>query len=164
MNTDVHFSSKSNEWATPQATFDELNREFGFTLDAAATPENAKCGRYFTQEDNALLQDWGKEIVFLNPPYSRQLCGPFIRKAYEASLSGATVVLIIPARTDTRAWHEFIFPFAEIRFLKGRLYFGDGLGRAPFPSAVVIFRPSDKVAPRADHTLGGLFAEATQTP
>ena len=136
---DVHYSSKTNEWSTPQAFFDELNKEFNFTLDPCATSENAKCNKYFTVEDDGLKQDWSNDVVFMNPPYGREI-KHWVQKAYEESLKGATVVCLIPARTDTRYWHEYIFGKArEIRFVKGRLKFGDGRGSAPFPSAVVVF-------------------------
>ena len=135
----VHFMSKSNEWATPQQTFDELNEEFGFTLDPCATHYNYKCDKYFTIESNGLRQDWSNEIVFMNPPYGRGI-SKWIKKAYEESLKGALVVCLIPARTDTIYWHEYIFPYAEVRFIKGRLKFGNSKHNAPFPSAVVIFK------------------------
>lgn len=132
-------SQKSDEWATPQATFDALNREFRFTLDAAASSENAKCPRFFTQADNGLIQDWSGETVWCNPPYSQ--LAAWIRKAYEESRRGASVVLLIPARTDTRAWHDYIMPHATVRFIRGRLKFGTAKSSAPFPSAIVIFSP-----------------------
>ncbi|MCD8905911.1 phage N-6-adenine-methyltransferase [Staphylococcus chromogenes] len=141
----VHFSSKTNEWATPQYLFDELNKEFNFTLDPCATRENAKCNQYFTVKENGLMQDWSKDVVFMNPPYGREI-KYWIKKAYEESLEGATVVCLIPARTDTTYWHEYIFNNAhEIRFLKGRLKFGDSNNSAPFPSAVVIYKKGDRL-------------------
>src|SRR5690625_1469341 len=135
---DVHYSSASNEWSTPQCFFDRLDSEFRFTLDPCSDGDNAKCLRYFTQEDDGLAQDWGSEIVFMNPPYGRVI-GEWIQKAYEESQVGATVVALIPARTDTRYWHEYVMKAREIRLIKGRLRFGDGRNSAPFPSAVVIF-------------------------
>lgn len=136
----VHFSSKSNEWYTPQYLFDELNEEFNFTLDPCATHENAKCDKYFTIEENGLMQDWHNDVVFMNPPYGREI-KHWIKKAYEESLKGATVVCLIPARTDTTYWHEYIFNKAhDIRFLKGRLKFGGGKNSAPFPSAIVVYK------------------------
>lgn len=135
----VHFSSKSNEWTTPQYLFDELNEEFNFTLDPCATDENAKCSKYFTIEDDGLSKDWSNDVVFMNPPYGRGI-KKWIKKAYEESLNGATVVCLIPARTDTTYWHDFIFDKADdIKFLKGRLKFGNGKNSAPFPSAIVIY-------------------------
>lgn len=144
----VHYSSKSNEWATPQCFYDRLEREFNFTLDPCSDGENAKCERFFTIEDDGLSQSWEGETVFMNPPYSREI-PKWIEKAYLSSLlEGATVVCLIPSRTDTRYWHDFIFPGAdEIRFIKGRLKFGDGSNSAPFPSALVIFRPGSDGPP-----------------
>lgn len=136
----VHFSSKSNEWTTPQHLFDELNQEFNFTLDPCATEENAKCSKHFTIEDDGLSKDWSNDVVFMNPPYGREI-KKWIKKAYEESLNGATVVCLIPARTDTMYWHDFIFDKADdIRFLKGRLKFGNGKNSASFPSAIVVYK------------------------
>lgn len=138
----VHFSSKSNEWTTPQHLFDELNQEFNFTLDPCATEENAKCSKHkhFTIEDDGLSKDWSNDVVFMNPPYGREI-KKWIKKAYEESLNGATVVCLIPRRTDTMYWHDFIFDKADdIRFLKGRLKFGNGKNSAPFPSAIVVYK------------------------
>ena len=137
---DVHYSSKTNEWSTPQAFFDELNKEFNFTLDPCATSENAKCTKYFTVEDDGLKQDWSNDIVFMNPPYGREI-KYWVQKAYEESLKGATVVCLIPARTDTAYWHNYIFGKADdIRFIKGRLKFGGSKNPAPFPSAIIIYK------------------------
>ena len=136
----VHYSSKSNEWSTPQYLFDKLDREFSFTLDPCATDGNAKCDKYFTVDDDGLIQDWSNDIVFMNPPYGREI-KHWVQKAYEESLKGATVVCLIPARTDTIYWHDYIFGKAsDIRFLRGRLKFGDSKNSAPFPSAVIIYK------------------------
>ena len=136
---DVHFSSKTDLWATPQNFFDRLDSEFNFTLDPCSDGNNNKCKRYFTKEDDGLVQDWSGEAVFMNPPYGRVI-GDWIKKAYKESLNGATVVCLIPSRTDTKYWHEYVMKAEEIRFVKGRLKFGDSSNSAPFPSAVVIFR------------------------
>ena len=137
---DVHYSSKTNEWSTPQDFFDELDKEFNFTLDPCATSENAKCTKYFTVEDDGLKQDWSKDVVFMNPPYGREI-KYWVQKAYEESLKGATVVCLIPARTDTAYWHNYIFGKADdIRFIKGRLKFGGSKNPAPFPSAIIIYK------------------------
>ena len=136
---DVHFSSKTDLWATPQNFFDRLDSEFNFTLDPCSDGNNNKCKRYFTKEDDGLVQDWSGESVFMNPPYGRVI-GDWIKKAYKESLKGATVVCLIPSRTDTKYWHEYVMKAEEIRFVKGRLKFGDSSNSAPFPSAVVIFR------------------------
>lgn len=135
----VHFSSETDDWATPAAFFDRLDTEFNFTLDPCASVDNAKCGRYFTKEDDGLSQDWSGETVFMNPPYGRAISN-WLRKAYEESQEGTTVVALIPSRTDTRYWHDYVMKATEIRFVKGRLKFGDGRNSAPFPSAVVIWR------------------------
>src|SRR5215207_7216592 len=100
MAMEVHYSSKSNEWGTPRDLFDALNGEFNFTLDPCATPENAKCEKFFTKETDGLSQCWCGQSVFMNPPYGREI-GKWVRKAFESSLKGATVVCLIPARTDT---------------------------------------------------------------
>ena len=135
---DVHYSSKTDNWATPQTFFDRLNTEFKFTLDPCADKDNAKCGKYYTADDDGLSQDWAGERVFMNPPYGRAI-SDWVRKAYEESTKGALVVALIPARTDTRYWHDYVMRAKEIRLVKGRLKFGDGRNSAPFPSAVVIW-------------------------
>lgn len=134
------FSSKTDLWATPQDFFDKLNEEFQFDLDVCALPDNAKCERYFTPEMNGLLQPWSGK-VWCNPPYGREI-GMWIARAYTATKLGYAdvVVMLLPARTDTRWFHDFIFQKAEIRFVKGRLKFGDSKNSAPFPSMVVVFR------------------------
>ncbi|MBN1581449.1 MAG: adenine methyltransferase [Anaerolineae bacterium] len=137
----VHYSSKSNEWATPQSLFDRLADMFGpFTLDPCATPENARCERFFTIDDDGLAQAWSGETVFMNPPYGRVI-GRWIGKAYRESLGGATVVCLIPARSDTSYWHDYVMKADEIILLRGRIRFVGGTSCAPFPSAVVVFRP-----------------------
>jgi len=134
------YSSSSPEWATPQWLFDGLNEEFGpFDLDPCATPENAKCPRFFTKEQDGLLYDWeGK--VFMNPPYGRRI-GLWVRKACDEGTMylDCTVVCLLPARTDTRWFHDYCLPFGQIRFLRGRLKFGGSKNSAPFGSMVVVF-------------------------
>ena len=136
----VHFSSKTNEWYTPLSFFETLNNEFNFTLDPCCTKESAKCDKFFTKKENGLKQSWGGYNVFMNPPYGREI-KDWIKKAYdESKKNNTTVVCLIPARTDTKYWHEFIFDKAkDIRFIKGRLKFGNSKNSAPFPSAVVVF-------------------------
>lgn len=132
----------NGEWSTPQEFFDKLDAQFHFTLDVCAVPENAKCERYFTPEINGLSQKW-TGVCWMNPPYGRGI-GKWIRKAYESSLGGVTVVCLIPARTDTSWWHDYVMR-GEIQFLRGRLCFspnGDRSRRAPFPCAIVIFNPA----------------------
>jgi site-specific DNA-methyltransferase (adenine-specific) len=134
------FSSQTDVWSTPQDFYDKLNDEFNFNLDPCAYPENAKCSRYFTPEIDGLTQDWGGYVVFCNPPYGRKIYD-WVKKCYEESQKpNTTVVLLIPARTDTRYFHEFIYHKAkEIRFIKGRLKFGNSKAGAPFPSMIVVF-------------------------
>lgn len=139
----VHFSSKSKEWETPQELFDEIDKEFNFTLDPCATHNNAKCDKYYTKENNGLAQDWSKGVVFVNPPYGYDI-KHWVRKSSEEALKGATVVMLLPARTDTKYFHNYIYGKAEIRFIKGRIKFlqnGKELYPAPFPSMIVVFRP-----------------------
>jgi len=119
--------------------FAELDAEFGFTLDPCCSHETALCEKHFTPEEDGLAQDWSGDVVFMNPPYGREI-GKWVRKAWEDSQRGATVVCLIPARTDTSYWHDYVMR-GEIRFLRGRLRFGGHTNSAPFPSAVVIFRP-----------------------
>jgi len=132
-------SSNSNEWETPQDLFEKLNEEFGFTLDAASTHENAKCKKHYTLEDDGLIKNWGGETVFLNPPYGREL-PKWVKKAYLESLKGATVVMLIPARTDTEYFHDYILNKAEIRFQRGRIKFSGSKNSAPFPSMIIVYR------------------------
>lgn len=138
MNTELMFSSKDQTCETPIEFFDKVNEEFNFDIDVCAIPQTAKCEKYYTPDIDALKQEWSG-VCWMNPPYGKDI-KIWIKKAYEESLKGAIVVCLIPSRTDTTYWHEFIFPYAsEIRFIKGRLKFGDSKNSAPFPSALVIF-------------------------
>ena len=141
MNTDLMFSSKTDKWATPQGFFDRLNDEFHFTLDPCADEFNHKCQKYFTEQQNGLIQDWSGEIVFCNPPYGRET-QHWVQKCFSEVYSGncPCAVMLIPARTDTRWFHQYIYKKAEVRFIKGRLKFGDSKNAAPFPSMVVVFK------------------------
>lgn len=135
------FSSNTNEWATPQAFFDALDAEFHFNLDPCATKENAKCDTFYTAEDDGLTKNWGGAgtRVFCNPPYGREI-GKWVKKCYEESKRCEVVVMLIPARTDTAYFHDYIYHKAkEIRFIRGRLHFNDSQQGAPFPSMVVVF-------------------------
>ena len=132
-------SSKTPEWTTPQALFDELDNEFGFTLDPCATHLNHKCEKYYTKEDDGLSKDWSGETVFCNPPYGRELID-WVKKCYSEAGKGATVVMLIPARTDTSYFHDYIYGEHEIRFIRGRLRFGDSKQNALFPSMIVVMR------------------------
>lgn len=140
MNTPVMFSSATDQWATPQAFFDTLDAIYHFDLDVCADAQNAKCWRFFSEQDNGLYQPWAPNRCWMNPPYGREI-RRWVQKAYEESLQGATVVCLLPARTDTGWWHEYIQPHAEVTFVRGRLKFGDAKNGAPFPSAVAVFRP-----------------------
>lgn len=133
-------SSKSNEWATPQDFFDELDKEFHFTLDPCSTDENAKVKKHFTISDDGLSKDWAKDVVFMNPPYGGHTA-EWLHKAHISAQGGATVVCLIVSSTDRSYWHDVIFPFAhQIRFIRGRLHFGKSKTSAPFASAIVVFK------------------------
>ena len=136
---EVHFSSKTNDWNTPDDLYNTLDNEFNFTLDPCTNGENNKCEKFYTEKENGLIQDWSKDIVFMNPPYGREI-RQWIEKSYNESLKGSKVVCLIPSRTDTKYWHDFIFNKAsEIRFIKGRLKFGNSKNSAPFPSAIIVY-------------------------
>ncbi len=134
----VMSSSKKHDYPTPIDFYKKLDDEFHFTLDPCASPENAKCDRYFTYHENGLVQDWGKEIVWMNPPYGE--IKKWMAKAYRASLAGATVVCLVPSRTSTKWWHNYAM-MGEIRYVKGRITFEGEIYNAPFCSSIVIFRP-----------------------
>lgn len=138
-------SSEKMDWCTPIDFFNKLNDEFHFVLDVAATDETAKCKDYFTPKTDGLKQSWKRTdgAVFCNPPYGREI-KHWVKKAYEESKKhDTTIVLLIPARTDTIYFHDYIYKHAEIRFIRGRLKFTDenGIGTdpAPFPSMLVIY-------------------------
>jgi len=134
------FQSKRHDWSTPQDLFDRLNAEFHFTLDPCATDETAKCERYFTPEIDGLKQSWAGETVFMNPPYGKAL-PIWMEKAHkEVNENGATVVALVPARTDTNWWHNHVNGF-HVNFPKGRIRFGGCQKSAPFPSAIVVMKP-----------------------
>lgn len=137
------YNGNGRHWATPPEVFDPLDREFHFTLDACATAENAKCPRFFTEEQNGLAQDWGTERVFLNPPYGREIYA-WTRKAREAARGGATVVALLPASCDLAWWHDDVVGHAEIRFIRGRVRFltgGPYRASGFFASVIVVWRP-----------------------
>lgn len=134
---DVIFSRDTDNWATPQWLFDELDNEFHFTLDACASSENAKCKTFFSKVQDGLQQDWSG-TVWCNPPYGRQIA-KWVEKASDAASKGNTVVMLIPARTDTAWFHDYVYGKAEVRFVRGRVKFGDAKYNAPFPSMIVIW-------------------------
>ena len=167
MNTALHFSSKRDDWQTPPELFAELNAEFNFDVDVAAGHRNSCCDFWCVADENggALTQswDWGfldsngarrSTTCWCNPPYSRGLQGKFIAKAAAERLKGVTTVMLLPARTDTKAFHAYIWDEqkhqpregVEVRFLKGRLKFVGAKDAAPFPSMIVVFRPPSLVA------------------
>ena len=134
----IHFKSTTNEWETPQDLFNELNKEFRFTFDPCATYKNTKCKKFYTKYENGLNKSWKGEIVFMNPPYGREI-KKWARKAYEER-KHATIICLVPSRTDTRYWHNYFMKASEIRFIKGRLKFNKSKNSAPFPSAIIIFK------------------------
>ena len=141
MKTEVIFSSATDLWATPQDFFEKYNQRFNFQVDVCALAENAKCEKFFTPADDGLSQSW-TGVCWMNPPYGRTI-GKWVEKAAQAANdNGATVVCLLPARTDTAWWHEYVARYAtRIEFIRGRLKFGDSKNSAPFPSVVVVFEP-----------------------
>lgn len=137
------FSSDRQDWETPQEFFDKLDAVYHFTLDVCATKENAKCEFYYSPQDNGLEMPWSfeyiKEVCWLNPPYGREI-GRWVKKAYEEAQSfNCVVVALLPARTDTAWWHDYVMKAQQIYLIRGRLKFVGGKSCAPFPSAVVVF-------------------------
>lgn len=137
MNTDLMFSSKTDLWSTPQDFFDKLNNKYNFSLDVCSDGVNNKCEAFYTKEIDGLTQKW-EGVCWMNPPYGREIT-KWMEKAYKSSLEGATVVCLVPARTDTAWWHDYAMK-GEIEFIRGRLKFGGNKNPAPFPSAVVVFK------------------------
>ena len=135
----VLYSSENEVWETPQELFNRLNDEFHFDIDVCATSENAKCSKFFSPLDDGLSQDW-QGVCWMNPPYGKKI-GTWMKKAMEAE---TTVVCLVPSRTDTKWWHEYAMKASEIRFIKGRLKFGDSKNSAPFPSAIIVFGKTHK--------------------
>jgi site-specific DNA-methyltransferase (adenine-specific) len=139
----VHYSSRKHDWETPAGLFDELDLEFGFDTDVCATGKNSKCDHYFSKDEDGLAQGWAGLRCWCNPPYGREI-SKWVQKA---AGSNALVVMLLPARTDTRWFHDHIYGKAEVRFLKGRLRFVGARHPAPFPSMVVVFRPKPRPKP-----------------
>lgn len=138
---DILFSHSTDEWGTPQDFFDELDKEFHFELDVAASCENYKCDWFFTSDENGLEEDWGSVTAWCNPPYSN------IKEwAKKCSEHRGVAAMLVPARTDTKWFHDYCYnkPYVEIRFIKGRLKFSNSKNSAPFPSMLVIFHGDDK--------------------
>lgn len=140
MNTTPHFSSSTDQWETPQDFFDALNTVFNFERDVCALPENAKCAKYYSPAEDGLKQPWSG-VIWLNPPYGKTI-RLWMEKAAAAARNGATVVCLVPVRTDTVWWQTYCAKASEIVYIEGRLCFGNSKNSAPFPSAIVVFRPS----------------------
>lgn len=134
--------AKRVDWGTPEAVFRPLDAEFGFTLDAAASFKNARCATYFDERQDGLTADWGRHVVWCNPPYGHGVLARWVEKGRDAARRGATVVMLVPAYTATRWWHEFTSD-AEVRFVKGKIQFVGAPDRAMFASAILIFRPPE---------------------
>lgn len=137
------FLHKSDEWSTPEWLFNDLNDEFHFTLDPCSTDDNCKCNHHFTIKDNGLIQSWKNNVVFCNPPYSN--CGAWVKKArFEMLNNNVVSVLLLPARTDTKWFHEYIYNmlYTKVFFICGRLRFSGCKQNAPFPSMIVVFDKS----------------------
>jgi len=144
------FSRESDEWGTPAALLSSLDAEFHFELDVCASPSNAKAQAYYTAEDDGLMQPWAPATCWMNPPYSE--CATWMGKAAGEASIGATVVALVPARTDTAWFHEQVLARgAEVRFLRGRLRFEGGASTAPFPSMVVVYRPAPWTVEKFPH-------------
>ncbi len=138
---ELRFKSATNEWATPDSLWQPLNAEFAFTLDVCSTDANAKCARHFTLADDGLKQPWSG-VCWMNPPYGTQLA-KWVRKAYEESQRGALVVGLIPVRSNTSYWHDYVMK-GEYRFLRGYPRFGNAKQGLKAPLAVVVWRPNNK--------------------
>ena len=141
----VLFSRESDEWGTPNNLFIKLDKKYNFTIDVAASKRNYKCKKYYTKEDNGLFKDWSNEVVWCNPPYSE--IDLWVQKCYEESGKSKLIALLIPARTDTKYFHKYIYNKAELIFIKGRLRFTNPnkSGSAPFPSMLVIYKEKVKL-------------------
>ena len=135
----VLYQSNKDDWETPQELFNKMNKEFNFTIDVASSDANCKCKKHYTKQNDGLQQDWNNEVVWCNPLYGRNI-GEWVKKAF---FSNAITVMLLPARTDTRWFHEYIYnkDSVKIKFIKGRLKFGNAKNSAPFPSMIVIFYP-----------------------
>lgn len=147
----VMFSSASENWATPRSLLEAVRQEYALELDVCASPENTACPRFFTKAQNGLAQPW-REVCWMNPPYGRGI-GEWIAKAAQSAAEGATVVCLLPARTDTKWWHAYCEPVlrgrwpGEVIFIEGRLHFNEAPAGAPFPSVLVVFKPRKEGAP-----------------
>jgi site-specific DNA-methyltransferase (adenine-specific) len=148
LNREVLVGSNKDDWETPPGLYNQLNEEFGFTLDPCATKANAKCDKYYTIKEDGLTQSWEGERVFMNPPYGRAIFAWIQKAFYEARLKKCLVVALIPARTDTTWWHRYVMEAKEIRLIRGRVKFSNYEYNAPFPSAIVVFDGKKRRAPK----------------
>lgn len=143
MNNKVMFSSKTDEWSTPQDLFDSLNEEFHFDLDVCANETNHKCALYYDRKQDGLKMPWREHVVWCNPPYGKEI-GKWVHAANQEHMTnGTTIVMLLPARTDTKWFHDDLLGWADIRFLRGRLKFGGSKHSAPFPSMLAVFKKSE---------------------
>lgn len=156
----IMFSSAKQDWTTPDSLFNELNKEFNFNTDAASSDENCKCEHHFTEEDSGLDKEW-MGSVWLNPPYND--CKTWLRKAFEESQHGSTVVCLVPARTDTQAFHDYCMNAEEIRLIRGRLKFGNSKNTAPFPSMIVVFG-DNSTSPKISTYRPGVYESRAVNP
>lgn len=140
MKTGAHLNQVAarTDWGTPWPLFKKYDAIYGFTLDVCAVAENAKCARFFTPEDDGLLQDWGRDVCWMNPPFGKEI-PRWMGKAYREALRGATVVCLVPARTCTAWWHDYAEK-GERHFIRGRIKFEGAKHNAPFPCAIIVFR------------------------
>ena len=139
MNNEIMFSSKTDEWSTPQDLFDKLNEEFHFDLDVCANESNHKCALYYDRKQDGLKMPWTDHVVWCNPPYGREI-GKWVKKAYFENMAhGTTIVMLLPARTDTRWFHNYVLWKAHVRFIQGRLKFGGSKNSASFPSMIAVY-------------------------
>lgn len=143
MLNDSLFMSNKDDWETPKDLYRTLNDEFKFNLDPCCSEKTAKCSLFYTIKDDGLSKSW-EGNVFMNPPYGRQIIN-WVKKAKEESNKGATVVCLVPARTDTKWWHNYCMKSAEIRFLTKRLTFEGANNKATFPAAIVVFKPEQNI-------------------
>lgn len=142
----IHYSSERTDWATPPEIFQPINQVFNFTLDVCATAENTTCTKFFSPENDGLTQSWAGEICWMNPPYGTAI-GGWVQKAAEEAVKGATVVALLPARTDTKWWHSYVMKAEAIWLVKGRIRFVGAKASAPFPSAVALFNSANAGQP-----------------
>ncbi len=148
-------------YPTPQWLFDQYDAEFHFSIDVAADSSNTKCARYYTIHDDGLSQSWKNEVVWCNPPYGNIM--PWVKKAHQESLTGTTTVMLLPCRTETKWWHDYIAPYAKIHWIRKKIKFGGQRDTAPFACAIFIFRPQLKESVRESRSRGGRTSAANMS-